>query len=93
MLTHIAARAFNIAASLAGSVAKAGTAATASAVFTVKQNGTSIGTFTFAANGTTATFAGAGGTIAAGDKITIVAPGTQDTTLADIGFTIAGNLQ
>lgn len=89
----LAVRAFNIPSSFTGSQAKASTAATASSVFTVYKNGSSIGTFTFAASGSTATFSGAGGSIVAGDLLTIVAPGSQDATLANIAFTLAGNLQ
>lgn len=89
----LAVRSFNIPSSFTGSQAKASTAATASSVFTVYKNGSSIGTFTFAASGSTATFSGAGGAVAAGDLLTIVAPGSQDATLANIAFTISGNLQ
>ncbi len=86
-------RAFTIPSNFTGSSAKAGVAATAPATFTVNKNGSSIGTFAFAASGTTGTFSGAGATFAAGDVISVVAPGTQDATLANIAFTIAGNLQ
>jgi hypothetical protein len=78
--------AFTIAASRC--TAKAGTAATASTVFTVKKNGTSIGTITFAAGATSGTFSFSNTAIAAGDFITIEGPGTPDATLADIAFTI-----
>ena len=86
-------RAFTIPSNFTGSSAKAGVAATAPATFTVNKNGSSIGTFAFAASGTTGTFSGAGATFAAGDVISVVAPGSQDATLANIAFTIAGNLQ
>jgi hypothetical protein len=49
-------RAFTIPSNFTGSLAKASVAATASATFTVNKNGSSIGTFVFAASGTTATF-------------------------------------
>ena len=89
----LAVRSFTIPNGYTASQAKAGTAATASSVFTIYKNGGSIGTFTFAASGSTATFSGTGGSIVAGDLITIVAPGAQDATLANIAFTLAGNLQ
>lgn len=77
----------------AGSRATADTAATASTVFSIKKNGTSIGTITFASSGTTGTFATTGSTVetfAAGDVLSIVAPGSADATLADISFNLAG---
>lgn len=89
----LAVRSFTIPSSYTGSQAKASVSATASSVFTIYKNGSSIGTFTFAASGSTATFSGAGASIVAGDLLTVVAPGSQDATLANIAFTIAGNLQ
>lgn len=81
-----------VAASLAKSVSFASTAAAASAAFTInKISGgvtTALGAATFAASGTTATFAGAGGSLAVGDVIQVIAPSTQDTALADISITI-----
>lgn len=89
----VSPRAFNIPNGYTASVAKSAASATSSAVFTVNKNGSSIGTFTFSAGGTTAAWSGTGGSIVAGDVISIVAPATQDATLANIAFTIAGNLQ
>lgn len=86
-------RAFTIPAAMAGSIAKVSVAATASTVLTVLKNGTSIGTITFAASSSSGTFAAASATsFAAGDVLTISAPGTQDTTFADAQFTIVANL-
>lgn len=81
-------RAMTIVASLVGSAARAGTAATGSSVFSVNKNGAQIGTVTFAAAATTGTFAGAGASFVAGDLITIVAPSSPDSTLADIAITL-----
>lgn len=89
----VSPRAFNIPNGYTASVAKSVASATSSSVFTVNKNGSSIGTFTFSAGGTTAAWSGTGGSIVAGDVISIVAPATQDATLANIAFTIAGNLQ
>jgi hypothetical protein len=85
-------RAVTLPASLTGSSFDAGTAATASTVFTLKQNGSSIGTITFAASGTTGTVSFASAvTFSAGDTFEIDAPATADATLANIAFTFAGS--
>lgn len=78
-------------ASTTASSAKASVAATASTVFTIKKNGsTTMGTFTFAAAGTTATVSITAGAVSAGDLITIEGPATADATLADISFLLKG---
>lgn len=70
---------------------KAGTAATASTTFTLKQNGTSIGTLIFGAGSASGTVSITSSTaIASGDLLALVAPATPDTTLANIAFTFAG---
>jgi hypothetical protein len=74
--------------------AEAYTAATASTVYTLKKRSggstTTIGTFTFAASGTVATTSISAGAVLAGDFLFIDGPATADTTLADIGFVVAG---
>lgn len=83
--------AFTIPAGLSGSRMVAGTAATGTSVFTLKKNGTSFGTMTFAAAGTTATLSAASATaVSTSDIITITAPGTADATLANVGWTVIG---
>jgi hypothetical protein len=85
------ARAVSFPAGLAGSVAKAKTAATAQADFDIQKNGVSVGTIRFAAAATSATFIAASAfALAAGDLLSIVAPAAADATLADIGFVLAG---
>ena len=82
----------NFADDLAGSQAKAGTAADAEAEFSIKIDGVEFGTMTFAISGTTATFATASGdqTFAAGEVLTVVAPGSQDAALAGVSFLLKG---
>jgi len=84
-----------IPASLAGSRFFTSTVSTGAPVFTVNRvvggTTTAFGTFTITAgSATVATLAGSGGSLAVGDALQIVAPGTQDATLADISFTVLG---
>jgi hypothetical protein len=81
-------------ANLAGSYVKSKTAATASTDFDVQKNGSSVGTITFAASGSAATFSTTGGaavSFAAGDVLSIIGPATPDATLSDIGFSLLAN--
>lgn len=66
--------------------AKAKVAATASTVFDIQKNGTSVGSITFAAAATLATISITTAAVALDDYLTIVAPATADATLADIAF-------
>jgi hypothetical protein len=78
-------------AGMAESRAIALVAATASAVFSIKKNGTQFATVTFAAGGTTGTFACATTTtFAPGDVLTLTAPNPRDATLATIAITMTG---
>lgn len=83
-----AGRAFNIPANLAGAQAKAKTAATAASTVTLYKNGSSFATISFAAGASTATLSGTATSFAIGDELTVVAPATQDSTLADIALTL-----
>ena len=86
--------ALTIATSLAGTIGGAITAATAAAAFTLNKITvagvtTALGTITAPAGAKSGfTLSGAGGSLAIGDLLQLVAPGTQDSTLADLGITV-----
>lgn len=87
----IAVRAFTLADDFAGSKGVVGTNPLATATFTVKKNGSSIGTIAISTGGVF-TFAttGAGVSMAIGDILTVVAPTPQDATLADVSVILNG---
>lgn len=72
----------------AGSSAKADTASTGTAVFTVKKNAVTVGTVTFTASAIGVWVTSGGATsFAIGDIISVVTPSPQDATLAGVGLT------
>jgi len=76
-----------------GSRGAAGTAATASASFTINRNGSSIGSIVFAASATVASFAAAGETTCnPGDILSLTAPSPADAALANLYFNLRGRL-
>lgn len=80
-------------ASLVGSYGYAATPAAAQADFDLRKNGASFGTVRFAAGspGHIATFIAASQTVfSAGDELSIVAPASQDSTLAGVALTLTG---
>jgi hypothetical protein len=83
-----------IPAGLSGSRGTAVTAATATTTFIIQKNSINVGTMVFAPSATTATFTMGSATVFnAGDLLTIVAPSTPDTTLANLAWTIMGIAQ
>lgn len=75
----------------ANSIAKAGVAATAETVFTIKKNDVNIGTITFDASSITGVIVISNTSdrnMVLGDVIEFVAPGSADATLARIGFVL-----
>ena len=91
MLLHVLAQSIDFTDGLPGGQALAGTAATAETVFSIQREGVEVGTCTFAAAGTTGTYAAASEfTIGPGETFSIVGPSTPDATLADITFTVVG---
>lgn len=84
-------RAFEFADDFAGSDAVVGTNPTATATFTIKKNGSSVGTLdistagapTFTTTGTTVSFV-------AGDTLEIESQATADATMADISISLFG---
>jgi hypothetical protein len=91
LLQLIAPRAFKLPAGLTGSQGYAGTAPTAQADLDIRKNGASIGTVTFAAAASTASFSFASEVaFVAGDRLAVLAPASQDASLADISITFKG---
>lgn len=75
-----------------GSAGTVGTNPTSTATYTVKKNGSSIGTVVVSTGGsvTFTTTSGATETFNSGDRMVITAPSPQDATLADVAVTLTG---
>lgn len=90
-LLHVAPFPARFLAGLVDSRAAADVAATSSAVFTIKKNGSTVATVTFAAGSKLGVFAAASNfSLQASDLIAIYAPSSQDATLSDVSITLMG---
>jgi hypothetical protein len=77
----------------AGSRGSASVTSDADSTFSIRKNGVEIGTATFAAGATVATFAlAADARLEPGDVITIVAPNAPDAHLSDFCLSLLHNL-
>lgn len=85
-----AGRDFTIPAGATGSQASAGVASTGNVSFDLLKNGVSFGTVTFNVSATGSFTVASDTSFLAGDVLTITAPATADSTLADVSITLAG---
>lgn len=91
--TYVAAIALTLPASLTDSQAYAEVVSTAAATLDVQVNAVSKGSINFALGAAVATFTFAAPVVlAAGDRIQLIGQGTADDTLADISFTLRGDI-
>lgn len=95
VLQFVAQKAFTLPSGLSGSQGFAGTAPSdGDKTFDVQKNGSSVGGVTFATGSQTASFSMSTSTsFATGDRLLVVAPGTQDSTLADVSISFQGTKQ
>lgn len=87
----VATRAIAFPDDFAGSVGHCATNPTSTAAFTIALNGSTIGSMSISTGGVF-TFATTGGAVsmAAGDRLSFIAPSPQDATLTDVAFTLKG---
>lgn len=92
-LYFLAVRPVNIPANFSGSFCSVLTAFTSASTYTIFHNGSSVGTISFAANGTVGTFSTSSAfTLAIGDSLEVQAPSTADETAANLSITIEATL-
>lgn len=91
VMKFMAVRAIDFPDDFAGSYGHVGTNPTSTASFTIKKNGSTIGTISINTSGVfTFNTTGAGTSLAAGDRISVQTPTPQDATLADVAWTFLG---
>ena len=92
VLSFVSVRSFTIPANFADSLATAAEASTGTATFDIRKNNISIGSVTFTASSTGVFSTMEAVAFTAGDTLKIVAPTSQDATLADIAITIRSTI-
>jgi hypothetical protein len=91
VLAYVADTNMSFPIGLTGSAFRVGTNPTATTLFDIQKNGSSVGSLSVSTSGvTTVTFASVQ-SLVAGDMLSIVAPAAQDATLSDYFFTIRGS--
>lgn len=90
VLRFNAVRSFDLPSGLSGSLFTAEVASTGTATFTLKKNGSSIGTVVFTSSATGAATFASPVNFAVNDVFTIEAPGSQDATLEGIALNFKG---
>ncbi len=88
ILAFLPTVALTIPANLSGTRCKAGTNPTATATLSVQKNGAEVATIQVATDGTITLSTQAAISLTTSDELTVVAPGSQDATLADLRLTI-----
>jgi len=93
VMIFTATRAVTFGANFSGSYGSVGANPAATAAYDIKKNGSTIGAVSISTGGvfTFTTTSGTAKSLAAGDRLTIAAPSPQDSTLTDVGFTLAGS--
>lgn len=79
-------------ANLTGSKGRNVTTATGTTTFSIRKNNSEFATMVFAGGAATSTFTGSLTSLSgdSGDYLSIIAPGSVDATLADIGYSLKG---
>lgn len=91
LLRYTNAVEFTLPAALTGAQFSAGIVSTASSVFSIRKNGTQVGTITFAVGQVVPTVTFTSDVVfAVGDILSLIAPGSPDATLADISLSFVG---
>lgn len=91
VLAYVADTSMSFPISLTGSAFRVGTNPTATTVFYIKKNTSYVGSLSIATNGAVTVTFSSSQSLTSGDMLSVVAPSTQDATLADFFFTLRGS--